>query len=102
MTGGRDPCLLAGVLSAFLVAMSGDLAGSQLGTAMVMDDCGLSCGCRPDYGSGPYLRLCVAAVRLARRDLCDADLAAEAREFLDGSELVEVFADCVQFGGKFT
>jgi len=81
--------------------MSGDLADAPDGTVAIGGD-GLSEGRQPDYGSGPYLCLCTAAVRLARRDLCDAEFSAEAREFLESSELVDVFADCVQYGGKFT
>lgn len=80
--------------------MSGDLADGYVRT-VVSDDLGLWSNRRPDYGSGPYLRLCCAVVRLARRDLCDARFSAEAREFLDESDLVDVFAECLEFGGTF-
>lgn len=100
VTGGRDPGPSgSGSRSAFRGVMSGDRADARAGTAIVMDG-GLIAGSRPDYGSGPYLRLLVAAVRLARRDLGDARFSAEARRFLS-SELVDTFAECIGYGGRF-
>lgn len=61
---------------------------------------GLGYGSRPDYGVGPYLLLMGAAVRLARRDLRDPELAPMARAFLDG-ELVALFGECLGYGGSF-
>lgn len=58
-------------------------------------------GSRPDYGSGPYLALMAGAIRLARRDLRDPDLAADAREFLAGP-LVALFAECIGYEGSFS
>ena len=57
-------------------------------------------GSVPDYGSGPYLALMAAAVRLARRDLANPTHSAEAREFLR-SDLVALFADCIGYDGDF-
>ena len=64
---------------------------------------------RPDYGSGPHLALMGAAVRLARRDLEDPDHSEEAKAFLrgepsDGSPVgveVDLFAECLGYGGSF-
>jgi hypothetical protein len=68
-------------------------------------------GDRPDYGSGPYMALVGAVVRLARLDLDNPIFAAEARAFLEGEPLglepgdvfldVTLFADCIGFGGKW-
>lgn len=64
---------------------------------------------RPDYGSGPYLALVGAVVRLARRDLTDPEHSEEAKAFLlgqpfDGSLVgvdVDLFAECLGYGGSF-
>lgn len=52
-------------------------------------------GFRPDHGSGPHLALVAAMVELARRDLSDPLYSASARWFLQYSDLVDLFADCV-------
>lgn len=68
----------------------------------VVDDTAIAAyGSRPDYGSGPYLALMARAVGLARRDLVDPSLSAEARAFLEGP-LVDLFAECIGFKGSFT
>lgn len=54
----------------------------------------------PAYGSGPYLELVAASVRLARRDLTDPQYAEGAAEWL-ASPIVESFAECIGFGGHF-
>lgn len=64
---------------------------------------------RPDYGSGPYLALAGAVVGLAVRDLDDPNRSEEARAFLrgepvDGSPVgfdVDLFAECIGYGGRF-
>jgi hypothetical protein len=71
---------------------------SPSGAVSVTD--GLGHGSRPDYGSGPYLALMASAVRLARRDLRDEELAPSARAFLDG-DLVALFGECLGYGGSF-
>lgn len=58
-------------------------------------------GSHPDYGSGPYLLLMGAAIELARRDLAEPDLRAEALAFLQG-DLVALFADCLGYEGSFS
>lgn len=55
---------------------------------------------KPDYGSGPYLVLMAAAIRLARLDLANPALEAEARAWLR-SDLVSLFADCIGYEGVF-
>lgn len=65
----------------------------------VMDAVG-SHGTHPDYGSGSHLLLVGAAVALARRDLADPDLRAEALAFLQG-DLVALFAVCLGYEGDF-
>ena len=71
---------------------------------MVSDDWDVvavaSHGSHPDYGSDGYLLFCAAAIALARRDLADPDLRAEALAFLQG-DLVATFADCIGFSGSF-
>lgn len=57
-------------------------------------------GSEPDYGSGPHMALMAAAVRLARLDLQDPLYSAEAKRFLN-SDIVELFADCLGYGGSF-
>jgi len=52
-------------------------------------------GFRPDYGSGSYLLLVAAAVDLARRDLSHPLYSASARWFLENSDLVDLFAECL-------
>jgi len=56
-------------------------------------------GSRPDYGSGPYLELMTAAVRLAHRDLRCPEYDQGARDFLDG-DLVALFLDCLTAGER--
>jgi hypothetical protein len=58
-------------------------------------------GTHPDYGSGSHLLLVGAMVELARRDLADPDLRAEALAFLQG-DLVALFAECLGFEGSFS
>jgi hypothetical protein len=59
-----------------------------------------SVGGEPDYGSGPYLTLMARAVRLARLDMANPALAAEARAFLR-SDIVALFAECLGYEGSF-
>lgn len=61
----------------------------------VVDD-----GRRPDYGSGPHLAVMAAAVGLARKDLSNSLYSDEARAFLR-SPLVDLFAECIGYGGSF-
>ena len=60
-------------------------------------------------GSGPYLALVGAMVRLARQDLAHPIHSDEARAFLltrpfEGREVgveVDLFAECLGYGGSF-
>lgn len=72
----------------------------MLAPLAVLVDGSLGHGSRPDYGTGPYMALMAASVRLARRDLRDPDLAVGARAYLDG-DLVALFRDCLRYGGTF-
>lgn len=64
---------------------------------------------RPDYGSGPYLALVAAAIRLARHDLADQKLSEGALAFLrnrpyQGREPgidVTLFGECIGYRGTF-
>lgn len=56
---------------------------------------------RVDYGSGPHMALVAAAVRLARQDLSHPRYSDEARVWLRTSPLVELFAECIGYGGSF-
>ena len=59
------------------------------------------------FGSGPYLSLIAAAVRLARRDLANPKFSAGARLFLQSKSFeghpvgvdLRLFADIVGYGG---
>jgi len=57
-------------------------------------------GFRPDYGSGPYLKLLAASIELARRDMSNPLYSVECRSFLMG-DLVALFAECIGFEGSF-
>ena len=62
-----------------------------------------------DHGSGPYLLLVAAMVRLARRDLGHPYLSVGARAFLRGEAYqlrapgvdLRIFAECVGFRGSW-
>lgn len=64
---------------------------------------------RPDYGSGPYLALVAAAIRLARHDLDDPKLSEGALAFLRsepymGKDVgidVSLFGELIGFTGGF-
>ena len=66
-------------------------------------------GNRPDYGSGPYLALIAAMVRLARQDLDDPLHSEEAQAFLRGDAWgdldvgidIRLFADCIGYEGAW-
>lgn len=68
-------------------------------------------GERPDYGSGPYLALVGAMVRLALQDLRDPTYSEEARAWLEAAPLglergdvfvdVDLFSDCIGYGGSW-
>ena len=80
-------------------------AGIEGCEVMVSSDL-LTC---PDYGSGPYLVLIGAAIRLARRDLGDLNHSEEAKAFLTGQPYdgrpvgveVDLFAECLGYGGNW-
>lgn len=66
-------------------------------------------GGQPDHGSGPFLELVAASIRLAHRDLEDPKHSEEARAFLRGEPYegspvgidLDLFAECIGYGGTF-
>ena len=84
--------------------------GTGLGIVMVDGHVPVEhAGGQPDFGSGPYLELIGAAIRLAHRDLEDPKHSEEARAFLRGEPHkgepvgidLTLFAECIGYGGGF-